>query len=63
MEPQQEESRKDSGEPFHRSEPSEKRPYPCEPELVEWGSLLELTRGSLPGGIEDADVMSSTVGS
>jgi hypothetical protein len=63
MDPEQKESRCRNGEFLRSSEQSNKKPYSDGPELIEWGSLLELTRGSLPGGVEDADIMSGTVGS
>lgn len=36
------------------SSPEDKRPY-CEPELVEWGSLVDLTKGPLQHTVTDLD--------
>lgn len=32
------------------------------PVLVEWGSLVDLTRGSIPNSIEDPDMMGTSIG-
>lgn len=32
------------------------------PELVDWGSLVDLTRGSIPFSIEDPDLMGGSSG-
>lgn len=32
------------------------------PELVDWGSLVDLTRGSIPFSIEDPDAMGASTG-
>lgn len=41
---------------YYEMEPTtssaEKRPY-CQPELMEWGSLVDLTRGPLMGPPDD----------